>query len=145
MKTFVVCSLFLFLCPSLWSQNLVRKNWRYSLEGKTLTSKEVKKMYRSVPLALEQYQKAQIQFGVSSGLILAGGAYTGGRIGRYTATGELELKQAGIGLGILALGFASTIGLNKKYDTAVRHYNQQKGNKISFKWDQQGIGLKVSF
>jgi len=77
MKTFVVCSLFLFLCPSLWSQNLVRKNWRYSLEGKTLTSKEVKKMYRSVPLALEQYQKAQIQFGVSSGLILAVGALHG--------------------------------------------------------------------
>lgn len=64
-----------------------------------------------------------------------------------TATGELEFKQAGIGLGILALGFASSIGLNKKFDRAVTLYNQRKAKKTSFKWEpsQQGIGLKVSF
>jgi hypothetical protein len=46
-----------------------------------------------------------------------------------TATGELEFKQAGIGLGILALGFASSIGLNKKFDRAVTLYNQRKAKK----------------
>ena len=147
MKTTFICLVFLLIAPSIWGQTLVRKNWRYQLEDKPLSYKEVKQLYKSVPQALQQHKKAQLQFGISSGLLLVGGAYTGVRIGHLTATGELEFKQAGIGLGILALGFASSIGLNKKFDRAVTLYNQRKAKKTSFKWEpsQQGIGIKVSF
>jgi len=44
-------------------------------------------------------KKAQLQFGISSGLLLLGGAYTGERLGRWTATGQLDLKHTGIGVG----------------------------------------------
>ena len=85
--------------------------------------------YKSVPQALKQFKKAQLQFGVSSSLLLLGGAYTGGNIGYFIATGELEWKQAGIGVGVLVLGLVATIGVEKKYDRAVQIYNQHKGKK----------------
>ena len=97
MKTTFICLVFLLIAPAIWSQNLVRKNWRYQLEDKPLSYKEVKQLYKSVPQILQQHKKAQLQFGISSGLFLVGGAYTGGRIGHLTATEELEFKQAGIG------------------------------------------------
>ena len=135
------------MAPSLWSQNLVRENRHYSLEGKPLSLPEVRDHYRRVPQALKQFKKAQLQFGISSGLLLLGGAYTGGNIGYFTATGELEWKQAGIGVGVLVLGLISTIGVEKRYDRAVQLYNQQKTKKTSvqLKVDKKGLGFRLSF
>ena len=129
MKRIFFCILLLYIAPSLWSQNLVREKRYYSLEGNPLSLKEVRDYYKSVPQALKQIKKAQLQFGVSSSLLLLGGAYTGGNIGYFTATGELEWKQAGIGAGVLVLGLVATIGVEKKYDRAVQIYNQHKGKK----------------
>lgn len=147
MKKIFCCILLLSMAPSLWSQNLVRENRHYSLEGKPLSLKEVRDHYRSVPQALAQFKKAQLQFGISSSLLLLGGAYTGGNIGYFTATGELEWKQAGIGVGVLVLGLISTIGVEKRYDRAVQLYNQQKTKKTSvqLKVDKKGLGFRLSF
>ena len=123
MKRIFCCILLLYIAPSLWSQNLVREKRYYSLEGNPLSLKEVRDYYKSVPQALKQFKKAQLQFGVSSSLLLLGGAYTGGNIGYFIATGELEWKQAGIGAGVLVLGLVATIGVEKKYDRAVQMYN----------------------
>ena len=123
MKRIFCCILLLYIAPSLWSQNLVREKRYYSLEGNPLSLKEVRDYYKSVPQALKQIKKAQLQFGVSSSLLLLGGAYTGRNIGYFIATGELEWKQAGIGAGVLVLGLVATIGVEKKYDRAVQMYN----------------------
>ena len=123
MKRIFCCILLLYIAQSLWSQNLVREKRYYSLEGNPLSLKEVRDYYKSVPQALKQIKKAQLQFGVSSSLLLLGGAYTGGNIGYFIATGELEWKQAGIGAGVLVLGLVATIGVEKKYDRAVQMYN----------------------
>ena len=103
--------------------------------------------YKSVPQALKQFKKAQLQFGVSSSLLLLGGAYTGGNIGYFIATGELEWKQAGIGAGVLVLGLVATIGVEKKYDRAVQIFNQYKGKKSSFqlKLNKEGVGVRLTF
>ena len=147
MKRIFCCILLLYIAPSLWSQNLVREKRHYSLEGNPLSLKEVRDHYKSVPQALKQFKKAQLQFGVSSSLLLLGGAYTGGNIGYFTATGELEWKQAGIGVGVLVLGLVATIGVEKKYDRAVQMYNQHKGKKSSFqlKINKEGVGVRLTF
>ena len=135
------------MAPNLWSQNLIRENRHYTLEGNPLSLKEVRDHYRSVPQALTHFKKAQLQFGVSSSLLLLGGAYTGGNIGYFTATGEVEWKQAGIGVGVLVLGLVATIGVEKKYDRAVQVYNQQKNKKrsVQLKLNKEGIGVRLTF
>lgn len=147
MKKIFFCFLFLCFASSLWSQNLVRENRHYRIDGKPLRLKEVKDYYQGVPQALKQFKKAQLQFGISSGLLLLGGAYTGGNLGYFTATGELEWKQAGIGVGVLVLGLVSTIGVEKKYDRAVQRYNQQEIKKSSFqlKVNKQRVGVCLTF
>ena len=147
MKRIFCCILLLYIAPSLWSQNLVREKRHYSLEGNPLSLKEVRDHYKSVPQALKQFKKAQLQFGVSSSLLLLGGAYTGGNIGYFTATGELEWKQAGIGVGVLILGLVATICVEKKYERALQVYNQQKNKKrsVQLKLNKEGIGARLTF
>jgi len=147
MKTFPYLLFLLITGPYLMGQDLVRENWQYRLDDKAITKKEVKQLYKKVPNAYKQFKKAQIQLSVSSGLILLGGTYTGERIGRFTATGDITWNQAGIGLGVLALGIVSSIGVNKKYNKAVQVYNQQKSKKTTVKWtpSKQGLGIIVCF
>jgi hypothetical protein len=147
MKTIFFSCLFFVVGFSVWGQSLTRKNWQYHLEGNPLSNQEVKELYHSVPQALKQHKKAQLQFGISSGLLLLGGAYTGERLGRWTATGQLDLKQTGIGVGVVALGLVSSIGLHKKYDRAVSLYNNQKPKKTSLilSFDATKLAINVRF
>ena len=147
MKKLFFLYFFLLMGTSLWSQNLVREKWQYRLDDKVITHKEVKQLYKKVPQAHQYFKKAQTQLRISSGLILLGAAFTGERIGRLTATGEITWNKAGIGLGVLGLGIVSSIGLNKKYDKAVTIYNQQKSKKTSFtlKTSTSGLGVTIQF
>jgi|GEM_PF-1897590 len=147
MKKLFFLYFFLLMGTSLWSQNLVREKWQYRLDDKVITHKEVKQLYKKVPQAHQYFKKAQTQLRISSGLILLGAAFTGERIGRLTATGEITWNKAGIGLGVLGLGIVSSIGLNKKYDKAVTIYNQQKSKKTSFtlKTSTRGLGVTIQF
>jgi len=147
MKKLFFLYFFLLMGTSLWSQNLVREKWQYRLDDKVITHKEVKQLYKKVPQAHQYFKKAQTKLRISSGLILLGAAFTGERIGRLTATGEITWNKAGIGLGVLGLGIVSSIGLNKKYDKAVTIYNQQKSKKTSFtlKTSTRGLGVTIQF
>ncbi len=147
MKIYFFSCLFFVVGFSVWGQSLTRKNWQYYLEGNPLSYQEVKELYQSVPQALKQHKKAQFQFGISSGLLLLGSAYTGERLGRWTATGQLDLKQTGIGLGVFALGLVTSMGLHKKYDQAVFLYNSQKPKKTSLKLslNTRKLALNIQF
>ena len=57
MKTTFICLVFLLIAPSIWGQTLVRKNWRYQLEDKPLSYKEVIQLYRSVPKHFNSIKK----------------------------------------------------------------------------------------
>ena len=147
MKTKYLFLFFLLCSSTLFCQNLIREKWHYYQNKEPNKSKEVKKLFSNSPQILKNHKKAELQFAISSGLFLMGGAYTGGQIGHLSATKELEWKKASIGVGIIALGFVVSKGVNKKFDAAVRDYNQQITKKSSFKWNpsKQGLGICLSF
>ena len=92
-------------------------------------------------------KKAQLQFGISSGLLLLGGAYTGERLGRYRHRPTGSKTNGDWSGGVVALGLVSSIGLHKKYDRAVSLYNNQKPKKTSLilSFDATKLAINVRF
>jgi hypothetical protein len=113
-KKFLLLSLLLYYSlNTLSAQELVRTKNKYTYKDQILSAKELKHLYQSTPQAYQHFKKANRKFALSSGLIVLGGVYLGGRLGYLTSTGNLEWKEAGLGASLVLIGLWSPQGLMK--------------------------------
>mgnify|MGYP001591786933 FL=1 len=146
MKKFLLLSLLLYCClNTLSAQELVRTKNKYTYKDQILSAKELKHLYQSTPQAYQHYKKANRKFALSSGLIVLGGVYLGGRLGYLTSTGNLEWKEASLGAGLVLIGIWVSSGTNEEYNKAVTLFNQKKSAGLKITPSKKGLGVVFRF
>ena len=148
MKILISTVLMVFFTTIVWGQTLERTKKGYRYEDKDISTKTLKQLYHQNPEALKAYKKGNLKRNSSAGFYLAGGAYLGGRIGYFTATGEFDWKGAGAGAGLVLAGLWISKNMNNHFDRAVGIFNKKNAKKTStFKLQptSENIGFIISF
>lgn len=144
-KTLVFCLFLCFYCNALAGQELVRTKNQYTYNNKTLSTKELKTLYKKHPLALKHFKKANRKFAFSSGCILLGGVYLGNRLGYLSATGDLDGKGIGFGTAGVLIGILISSGTEDQYNKAVTLFNQKKNPQLKITPSKKGVGVVFNF
>lgn len=159
MKNFFLHLFFLFLTTTIQAQTIefqkAAGSYKFTQEGKRLKMRGLVNAMQSDPEALALIKKARHDEVVGIVFSGAGGFLIGTPIGTYIGGGDPNWTLAGIGVGMLSIGFAFGTGANKKAIKAVELYNssltrtsfqsRRKKPQLGVVVNGNGLGLSIQF
>ncbi|WGH74750.1 hypothetical protein P8625_11740 [Tenacibaculum tangerinum] len=151
---------FLFaICASFFAQSQqiekekVFGGYKYSINGKAVSMKEMVNLMESDAKAMALMKKAKSNTTLATILGGAGGALIGFPVGAAIGGGEANWTIAGVGAGLIIVAIPIASGANKKANEAVDLYNASldatsyNNFKPQFNMliNGNGVGISMSF
>lgn len=151
---------FLFaICTSFFAQSQqiekekVFGGYKYSVDGKIVSMKEMINLMESNTQAMALMKKAKSNTTLATILGGAGGALIGFPIGTAIGGGDANWTLAGVGAGLIIVAIPIASGANKKANQAVDLYNSSLNGTSYSNFKPQfnmvvngnGVGISMSF
>jgi hypothetical protein len=122
---------------------------KYSLNGKSLTPKQMMILFKDYPDAYNEMKIAKNNFDCATALSYISGFCIGYPLGQFLAGGEPTWAMAGVGVGLIFIEIPLASAYNKHTKSAIKLYNSKitgiSSLKYNFYFGMTSYGVGITF